>query len=747
VSARSRDAAASPESAREAHENGDLRAPGASVAPREPWLSTLLRALVHGLAAGVFAWPLAVSEGVVAAAVGGLVGALVARGLVRTRLRLGTLVALAVVALVGVLALGGAVTGGDALAGSLGPSRALRVGDVLVFGPGALVVSAALRMLAARVRALAVLEVGAVALAFAQLVVAHRNGAINRPFELADPILARGGDPSLAILAVGAGAVGVVVVLLLSERSAPRALFGLGLLAALLAGLLVVTARAGLPAPPQTGGGLGLRGDGEGRSQRQQGRGRGGRASEDLEFRDDYGASNRQVPVAVVLLHDDYSPPTGNYYFRQSAFSHYNGRRLVSAMRGDVDRDLARAFPTERSVLDEGPPAGADRATLRTTVALLADHARPFGLEAPVELAPATNPDPGRFKRTYSVTSSALTSDARLLLGLGAGSPAWSDEVRAYYTAGPADPRYGELARTIVATLPEALREDPLARALAITSWLGREGIYSLRSRHAGAEDPTAHFLFGDKTGYCVHFAHAAAYLMRSVGVPARVATGYVVDESARQGGSAILVTGDRSHAWPEIYLEGVGWVIADVAPERSLDPPPGPPDPDLQRLLGELARGELPLPVDGSPAPEQIAALARRAGRSLATWSGAALAALLTLLYLAKLWRRLAPRVLPASALPRVGYRATLDRLAEAGITRLSGESREAFAERLARTLPSLAPLTHAHHAARFGGTAPDAATLRALARAVTQELALAVPRRRRALGLLAPWTFLRVR
>ncbi len=703
--------------------------------------------LVHALAAGVFAWPLAVEEGVVAAAVGGALGALSARWIAAARLRLVPLLALAGVGLLAVLLVAGLVVDGDALARWLGPARALRVGDALVFGPGALVVCAALRVAATRARALAVVEAGAVALAFAQLVVAHRNGAINRPFELADPILARGGDPSLAILAVGAAAVGVVVVLLLSERSAPRALFGLGLLAALLAGLLAVTARVGLPAPPQTGSGLGLRGDGDGRAQPSQAGGRPRRASEDLEFRDDYGPSARQVPVAVVLLHDEYAPPTGNYYFRQSAFSHYNGRRLVGATRSDVDRDLARGFPTERTVLDEGPPSGSDRATLRTTVALLAEHARPFGLEAPVELAPASNPDPGRFKRTYEVTSSALTSDARLLLGLPSGSPAWSAEQRAYYTSGPADPRYGALARTIVATLPEPLRGDPLARALAITSWLGHEGTYSLRSRHAGAEDPTAHFLFGDKTGYCVHFAHAAAYLMRSVGVPARVAAGYVVDEGARQGGSAILITGDTSHAWPEVYLEGVGWVITDVAPERSLDPPPGPPDPDLQRLLGELARGEVPLPTDGGPAPEQLVALARRAGRSLGMYGGAALLAALCLLYAAKLWRRAAPRFASEAALPRVAYRAALDRLAEAGLARRAGESREAFARRLAGPLPSLPVLTRGHLAARFGGTPPDARALRALARAVARELRRAVPWHRRALGLLEPWSFLRVR
>ena len=725
----------------------DADAPVSPLPPPEPWLATVLRVGVFALSAAVFAWPLAVTEGVIAASLGGAFGALLARFVARVRLRLAPMLALAVLALAAVVFVNGALLDGDPLAEWLGPAMAVRSGDALVFGFGAFVVVGALRVAASRVRALAVLEVAAVALSFAQLVAAHRNGAINRPFELADPILARGGDPSIAILAVGGAAIGVVVVLLLAERNALRALLGLALLGVLLGGLMMVTSRVGLPPPPPTGGGLGLRGEQPAQPRPSQGGGGGRRNNDDLEFRDDYGASARQVPVAVVLLHDDYSPPTGNYYFRQGAFSHFNGRRLVSATRSDVDRDIARGFPTEQTVLDEGPPSGSDRATLRTTVALLADHTRPFGLESPVELSPAPNPDPSRFKRTYEVTSSALTSDYRMLLGLPTGSPAWSPEVLAYYTAAPTDPRYEALAETIVATLPEALRSDGFARALAITSWLGHEGTYSLRSRHAGSDDPTAHFLFGDKTGYCVHFAHAAAYLMRSVGVPARVATGYVVDESARQGGSTILITGAASHAWPEVYIEGIGWVITDVAPERVIDPPPGPPDPDLQRLLGELARGEIPLPTDGSAIPEQIATIARNTARSLALYGSAALLALLALLYAAKLWRRALPAFAPARAQPRVVYRAELDRLAEAGLMRRRGESREAFALRLRAEVPTLAALTRAHLAARFGGRGIESEQLRALARAARSELRRAIPWWRRALGLLVPWSFLRSR
>ena len=717
--------------------------------PSEPWLSTILRVLVFALSAAVFAWPLAVSEGVLAAAIGGALGAFAARFAARIPLRLAPLLAIAAGLLVGLLLLDGAALDGDLLASWLGPAAALRAGDALVFGVGAFIVGGALRVATSRVRALAVFEVAAVALSFAQLVAAHRNGAINRPFELADPILARGGDPGVAILAVGATAVGVVIVLLLAERNALRALLGLAVLAALVIGVTLGTSRLGLPPPPPSGGGLGLRGDADAQPRPSQGSGGGGgrRNNDDLEFRDDYGASQRQVPVAVVLLHDDYSPPTGNYYFRQGAFSHFNGRRLVSATRGDVDRDIARGFPTERTVLDEGPPGGSDRATLRTTVALLADHTRPFGLEAPVEMSPSPNPDPGRFKRTYEVTSSALTSDYRMLLGLPGGSPAWSPEILAYYTAAPSDPRYKALAETIVATLPIELRADTFARALAITSWLGHVGTYSLRSRHAGSDDPTGHFLFGDRTGYCVHFSHAATYLMRSVGVPARVATGYVVDESSRQGGSTILITGDASHAWPEVYLEGVGWVITDVSPERVIDPPPGPPDPDLQRLLGELARGEVPLPTDGSAIPAQIAMVARNAARSLGTYGGAALLALVALLYLCKFWRRVLPSMASAQARPRVVYRAELDRLAEAGLVRQLGESRESFALRLRTQVPSLAQLTRAHLAARFGGRRSESSELRVLSRDLRRELRLAIPWWRRALGLLEPWSFFRSR
>src|SRR5690606_15920678 len=256
---------------------------------------------------------------------------------------------------------------------------------------------------------------------------------------------------------------------------------------------------------------------------------------------------------------------------------------------------------------------------------------------------------------------------------------------------------------------------------------------------------PAADFLFGDKVGYCVHFAHAATYLMRSLGLPSRVSTGYAVEEAARQGGSSLVVSGNRSHAWPEIYLDGYGWVVADVYPERSLDPPPPPPDPELQRILGEMARGQHADNPVTERAREELLAMVESGARDVGLFVGLALALLLAIGYGVKLWRRARPRFAGPASWPRVAYRAQLDRLSELSIRRLPGASREAFAVRVGVLAPSFTPLTDLHVGAAFGSRA--AATALPAVRAslnLRRELSRHVPWWRRLLGALHPFSWL---
>jgi hypothetical protein len=110
----------------------------------------------------------------------------------------------------------------------------------------------------------------------------------------------------------------------------------------------------------------------------------------------------------------------------------------------------------------------------------------------------------------------------------------------------------------------------------------------------------------------------------------------------------------------------------------------------------------------------------------------------------LIKLWRRLAP-MFGGRAAARRRYRAELDRLSELSLTRRFGESREAFASRLAELAPSFSTLTGEHVAATFGRSQDsDPRRGAGLSRALRRELAVRIPRKRRLFGLLIPWSFL---
>ncbi len=703
------------------------------------------RAVIHGLAWSVLVGTLAPSGSAVAAFMGGFAGCLLGARLGRSRVRTSALLLGATLLVGGVAWFRSLLTGGSALAAVVGPVSALRIATTLTALMSSTIVSATMRACSKRRPIFAVFELLLVAVSFAQLLIPHRHGAINRPFYLADWIIALGWDPTWLFLFMGGTATVLGLVLLMREQRFARALLNLGIIGILLALIVVATPMVGMPPPPEGGGGLGLRpDDSKGRDGDKQRQEAGGASNSELEFRNKYDTGGSRVPVAVVLFHDDYSPPSGVYYFRQGAFSQYNGRKLVVSGRRDVDHDLIPYFPARPIKIEEAPPMNENRGPLETTIALMADHMQPFALEAPVEVAPLDNPSPNRFRRVYSAISGVLVADYSMMLDAPIGSPTWSKELWAHYTEAPSDPRYADLALEIVAGLPDDLVDNPIAKAFAITGWLSKEGIYSLKNEHSGTEDPTASFLFGDLTGYCVHFSHAAVYLMRSVGVPSRVATGYAVSESARQGGSALLLSGAASHAWPEVYVDGFGWVVLDVYPERALDPPEQPMDADLQRLLGELARGASPIPLSATDLPK-LKELARRVTLTAGAWLLLLFGGVLMFLYVVKAWRRLAPSFAPAASLPRVLYRAELDRLGEVSIVRAPGESREAFAFRVRDRSPSFQALTTLHVAAAFGDHQPDPGGLRDQAAGVRRDIRGGFPAWKRFFGLVTPWSWLR--
>jgi hypothetical protein len=305
-------------------------------------------------------------------------------------LRTSAIVVGAVLLIAMVAALRSSLTHGSMLAAALGPIGALRLAGVLTALLVAAISSTAMRAGSRRKPIFAVFELLLVAVAFAQLFVPHRHGAINRPFYLADWIIALGWDPTWLFLFMGGTATVFGLVLLLREQRFGRAVVNLGVVALLLAMIVVATPMLGMPPPPDGGGGLGLRPEqSDGKDGGREKQERGGPTASELEFRNKYNTGGSRVPVAVVLFHDDYSPPSGVYYFRQGAFSQFNGRKLVVSGRQDIDNDLIPHFPTRLIEIENAPPANDNRGPLETTVALMADHTQPFALEAPIEVLDA----------------------------------------------------------------------------------------------------------------------------------------------------------------------------------------------------------------------------------------------------------------------------------------------------------------------------------------------------------------------
>lgn len=72
-------------------------------------------------------------------------------------------------------------------------------------------------------------------------------------------------------------------------------------------------------------------------------------------------------------------------------------------------------------------------------------------------------------------------------------------------------------------------------------------------------------FLFETREGYCTYFASAFVLMSRAAGIPARYVNGFCVPVYSEQT-SQFIVGSDRAHAWPEAYLNGIGWISFEPA-------------------------------------------------------------------------------------------------------------------------------------------------------------------------------------
>jgi protein-glutamine gamma-glutamyltransferase len=101
-----------------------------------------------------------------------------------------------------------------------------------------------------------------------------------------------------------------------------------------------------------------------------------------------------------------------------------------------------------------------------------------------------------------------------------------------------------------------------------IATFLSKTHEYTLEKQRAPSGTSAIDwFVFSKKKGRCEHFASAAAAMIRGCGIPARVVTGFLVNEYSKNGNYFIVRASD-AHAWTE-YWDGT-WHIIDATPART---------------------------------------------------------------------------------------------------------------------------------------------------------------------------------
>lgn len=110
----------------------------------------------------------------------------------------------------------------------------------------------------------------------------------------------------------------------------------------------------------------------------------------------------------------------------------------------------------------------------------------------------------------------------------------------------------------------------PYEEAVALQSWFRDDGgfTYSLDRAQGNGSDALVEFLSdgpGGRTGYCEQFASAMAVMARELGIPARVAIGFLKPDA--DGPNTWVYSSRDMHAWPELYFDGAGWVRFEPTP------------------------------------------------------------------------------------------------------------------------------------------------------------------------------------
>jgi transglutaminase-like putative cysteine protease len=298
--------------------------------------------------------------------------------------------------------------------------------------------------------------------------------------------------------------------------------------------------------------------------------------------------SQSQATVLELRLHaGDTDQPLGRmgqiYYLRGAVLEQYRGGAWTRGAAGADGRDDAPE-PGQRVRLDRDPRSVLPlvqtievREVARGETPIFAVY-RPRLLSFRGQMS-----SPGRIawdRRTWTVRREGEPGPLRYEVTSYPDPAAIDDgeaESRREGVSFPSE-RVADLAGSLLRSA--GLEADPARRPISQDAQAARVFETHLRSRFSytldilaapPGRDPTEWFLFEQRRGHCEYFASALAALCRSVGIDARVVTGYVAAEYDAARG-AYVVRAANAHAWVEVYTGDGRWQTFDATPPSDLE-------------------------------------------------------------------------------------------------------------------------------------------------------------------------------
>ena len=262
-------------------------------------------------------------------------------------------------------------------------------------------------------------------------------------------------------------------------------------------------------------------------------------------------------------------PEQTRIYWRSRVYDHYeNGQWTISEFTTqDFEANAFNApmpsFPARPSRLQ------SFTIFLNQPLTTLILPAQPYWTNLAVQIEVMENPDgtidllavrslaPLPAGKAYSTRSSPSTISVKQLQEAGEEYPSWVTE------------RYLSLPNTLTRrtrALALEITQDlttPYEKVIAITEYLRSQITYIETIDELPANQELIDwFLFDYKKGFCNYYATAAVLLLRSLGIPARLAVGFAEGTMEDLQTANVYVVRQRdAHAWPEVFFPDIGWI------------------------------------------------------------------------------------------------------------------------------------------------------------------------------------------